>query len=66
VIGGYTANTTPLASVEVYNPMTNTWRTVTDMPTARWWVGAGASNGKVYAVGGHGAATLATTQAYIP
>jgi len=52
--------------VEVYNPATSQWRTVTGMPTARWSPGAGVSNGKLYAVGGHGQVTLATTEAYTP
>ena len=65
VMGGYNG-VEPLATVEVYDPATRQWRTLTGMPTARWSLGAGAINGKLYAVGGQGETTLATTQVYTP
>jgi hypothetical protein len=65
VLGGYNG-IDPVPTVEVYDPATNMWRTVTGMPTARWAPGAGAVSGRLYAVGGQGEATLATTQVYIP
>jgi len=52
--------------VEVYDPATGRWRTVAGLPTARWSAGAGAINGKVYAVGGGGNASQAVNQAYTP
>jgi len=40
--------------VDVYNSVANNWTTAADMPTARWWLAAvGASNGKIYAIGGY-------------
>ena len=57
--------------MEVYNPATNTWRTVTAMPTARWSLGAGAISGRIYTVGGRAVGaqeevTLADNQVYLP
>jgi N-acetylneuraminic acid mutarotase len=66
VMGGYNG-IEPLTTVEMYNPATKTWRTVSGMPTARWSAGAGAINGKLYAVGGNGGvASLAVNQVYTP
>lgn len=39
---------------------------MTAMPTAPWPLGAGAVNGKVYAVGGIGADRYAITEVYLP
>jgi N-acetylneuraminic acid mutarotase len=55
-----------VTAVEVYNPATNSWRTVTGMPTGRWGLGSGVISGKLYAVGGNDGTTLATSQVYIP
>lgn len=41
-----------LSSVECYDPITNTWTSLTPMPTARGALGAATLNGKIYAVGG--------------
>ena len=41
-----------LATVEEYNPVTDTWKKVADMPTARTRFVAAAVNGKIYALGG--------------
>lgn len=65
VIGGYDG-IGPVATVEVYDPATARWRTVSGMPTARWSPGAGAIGGKVYAAGGGGSATQAINQVYTP
>jgi hypothetical protein len=54
------------ATVEVYDPATNRWRTLTGMPTARWGLGSGAIGGKIYAVGGNAGTTLATSELYVP
>ena len=44
-----------LATVEEYDPATNTWATKASMPTPRYWLAAAAApNGKVYAIGGLG------------
>jgi N-acetylneuraminic acid mutarotase len=66
VIGGMSATGETAATVEVYNPATNSWRTVAEMPTARWLLGAGVIGGKLYAVGGNAGATLPTNQIYTP
>jgi hypothetical protein len=65
-----------MATVEEYDPATNTWTTKAPMPTARESLGlAAASNGKIYAVGGavmsiHGVHfeghPLATVEEYTP
>jgi N-acetylneuraminic acid mutarotase len=66
VIGGSNGSDA-LATVEVYDPAANRWRTLTGMPTGRWSLGAGAIKGKLYGVGGDtGEVTLATNQAYTP
>ena len=47
----------PLRSVERYDPMTDTWINVADLPEARWvQTSAVALNGKIYAIGGSGVA----------
>jgi hypothetical protein len=53
-IGGSptTSPSSPLASVERYDPIADTWVAVAPMPTARSGLAAGAVNGIIYAVGG--------------
>ncbi|MEK7396399.1 MAG: kelch repeat-containing protein, partial [Candidatus Poribacteria bacterium] len=53
VIGG-TSNdqNNKLSIVEEYDPGTDTWTRKADMPTARWALTAGASGGRIYAIGG--------------
>jgi hypothetical protein len=41
-----------LATVEEYNPATNTWTKKADMPTARASFSTSVVNGKIYAIGG--------------
>ena len=41
-----------LATVEIYEPLTDTWTESPEMPTARVFLGAGTVNNKIYAVGG--------------
>ncbi|RKU06877.1 hypothetical protein C6503_25300 [Candidatus Poribacteria bacterium] len=43
---------TAIATVEMYNPKTDTWERKTDMPTARAGVSALVVDGKIYAIGG--------------
>jgi N-acetylneuraminic acid mutarotase len=57
VIGGRApgiraSDQTSLASVEVYDPATNTWRAGPDLPQARSGAAAVALGGKVYVLGG--------------
>lgn len=70
-IGGYPDNGTPaLATVEAYDPMTDTWVSRAAMPTARRWLSAAAVNGIIYVIGGRNApvatAGLTTVEAYDP
>ena len=50
-IGGANA-TGLLATVEAYDPVSNTWTTRPAMPTARQWLAASTVNGILYALGG--------------
>ena len=55
VIGGLVGNpspASPLATVEVYDPATDTWGKKADMPHARGFLSADAVNGKIYVVAG--------------
>ena len=51
-IGGFD-DSSPLDSVEKYDPRTNQWTYVANMTTCRGGVGAGAMGGRLWAVGGH-------------
>ncbi len=65
-IGGSNSNGY-LATVEEYDPATNTWTTRASMPTARSWFGAAtAPNGRIYAIGGYNGTYLATVEEYDP
>jgi N-acetylneuraminic acid mutarotase len=60
-----------LATVEVYDPVTNSWSTTpAPMPTARYGLATATVNGKIYAIGGTGTVTgvlnLATVEVYDP
>ena len=59
VVGGcsvscYYDGTGALATVERYDPATDTWLTSAPMPTARWALAAATLNGRIYAIGGLG------------
>jgi len=51
VVGGGSGGN-PLGRVEAYDPVTNTWATKANMPTARWNLAAASANGILYALGG--------------
>jgi N-acetylneuraminic acid mutarotase len=54
-IGGTPASDAPypgLATVEEYDPATDTWTTKTNMPVGRAFFSASAVDGKIYAIGG--------------
>jgi hypothetical protein len=57
-----------LATVEAYNPASDTWGTKASMPTARDILGVGLVNGILYTVGGQipGCTYVATNEAYYP
>jgi len=77
-IGGYNAVnfnnlnlnfSSPLNTVEVYNPTTSSWTTAANMPTARAGLVAGAdAQGNIYAIGGLNSASMASsaTERYSP
>ena len=53
VIGGGQTNNSCLNTMEVYDPLTDTWDTTkTDMPTARAELCVCAVNYKIYTIGG--------------
>ncbi len=54
IMGGTTGSTV-LNTVEVYNPISNTWATGVPMPTPRMDFGSFLHNGKIYVVGGFNA-----------
>ena len=51
--GATTAAGTPLATVEVYDPIDNSWNDVAPMNTQRLILRCAALGGKLYAVGGY-------------
>ncbi|MSO20913.1 MAG: hypothetical protein EXQ56_10715 [Acidobacteria bacterium] len=52
VIGGVVESAFSTATLEIYDPVTDSWSSGPPMPTARHSVGAGTLDGKLYAVGG--------------
>src|ERR1044071_5718360 len=70
-VGGYKNRTCCpdpfIATVEAYDPLTDTWTSKASMPTARGDFGVGVINGVLYAVGGQDSSgALATVEAYDP
>jgi len=57
-----------IATVEVYDPRSATWRVRPSLPTARASLASGAVNGKLYAIGGSTTASRALTgnESYVP
>jgi hypothetical protein len=72
VVGGYNGlNGTTLAmtkTLQIYDPIADTWTTGTDMVTARAWAAVTAIDGKVYVFGGASApgTYLKSVEAYDP
>jgi N-acetylneuraminic acid mutarotase len=71
--GGFTehdvgySNCCEVATVEAYDPSTDSWTTKAPMPTARAFVGVGVINGIVYAAGGRSSIGYVNTlEAYDP
>jgi N-acetylneuraminic acid mutarotase/pimeloyl-ACP methyl ester carboxylesterase len=63
------STTQTLNVVEEYNPVSDTWRTLANMPTPRANLGlVAASNGKIYAIGGSqkGTGDLSVVEEYNP
>jgi len=67
-IGGEDSGGNRLASVEEYDPSTDTWSTVASLSTARFLHAAAEANGLVYAIGGRdsGGNELASVEEYDP
>ena len=61
-----------LATVEAYNPRTNTWAKRSNMPTPRYWLSTATVGGIIYAIGGTSSPyafyskPLSTVEAYDP
>ena len=51
-VGGVGSSRTPVATNEVYDPMSNSWSETTPMPTARHHHVSAVSNGQLYIIGG--------------
>jgi N-acetylneuraminic acid mutarotase len=60
-IGGGGADIGGLNTVEVYDPISNSWGTAASMPTRRTWVAAAVVNGKIYAMGGRNSSGVTNT-----
>ena len=70
-IGGETVfpEEVPVATVEEYNPATDTWTKKADMPTPRRALGTSVVEGKIYAIGGYNNLVeqhLSTVEEYDP
>jgi hypothetical protein len=66
-IGGSDASFQPVATVEAYRPIPDTWAPVSPMPTARSGLAAVTGpDGRIYAIGGFNNLPLATVEAYDP
>ena len=69
VLGGKRAvpKTSSSSVVEVYNPLTDAWKMVSSMPTARSMHSGVGLDGKIYVMGGHGDDShLSTAVVYDP
>jgi len=67
VIGGYSGSDPPFATVQAYNPTTNTWSYKTSLPqVTRGAAVAKGTNGLIYVIGGYDGSTPYpdTVQAY--
>ena len=74
VLGGANGNDEWQSTVEVYNPLTDAWKQLSNMTTIRSMHGAAVLDGKIYVMGGAGSArgingdddTLSTAEVYDP
>lgn len=67
VIGGYNGSVGPyLSRLDVYNPATDTWTRLADLPYARGALEAVALNGKIYAIGGFAGGPINRVDIYDP
>ena len=67
VMGGYDGTGSALATVEAYNPRTNTWRSCLSMKEKRSGAVAGVVGGRLVVAGGHDdVGPLTSVEAYTP
>lgn len=52
IVGGSADNNKITDNVDVYDPKTDQWKSVTSLPEPRDHIGLSSYNGKIYAVGG--------------
>ncbi len=64
--GGSAFGDALLPTVDVYDPQTDTWTTVADIPTARTLHAVEAVGGEIYAIGGIHREVSASLEAYTP
>lgn len=62
-IGGVTSSAT-VATVRIYDLITNKWSTGKDMPIAKQYFGCVVSSGKIYCIGGWTGGAVATNYVY--
>ena len=61
VVGGTPDGMTPTATVELYSPADDTWKSLADLPTARLGLGAATGkDGRIYTIGGRDTAGAPT------
>jgi N-acetylneuraminic acid mutarotase len=61
VVGGTPDGMTPTATVELYSPADDTWKSLADLPTARLGLGAATGkDGRIFAIGGRDTAGAPT------
>ena len=61
VVGGFSDQQTAIATVEAYNPATNTWRSVASLPNPMHHVNVATARGRIFVVGALEGATFAAT-----
>lgn len=67
IIGGSNGDDSYLNTVEVYDPVLDTWESKAKMPTARDGIASSEVNGKIYVIGGYnGSSYLNTVEMYNP
>jgi RNA polymerase sigma factor (sigma-70 family) len=66
VVGGCEVFAVPLATVEEYDPKTDTWTKKANVPTANTLFSISVVNGKLYAIGGWNGTALSTVEEYDP
>lgn len=61
VVGGANASQQPLATVEEYDPVANSWRSRASLSSPRYGAALAVANGKLYAIGGGPTQVAGTT-----